>query len=1057
MLYWIVNWSVNFRRIVLAIAAGLLVFGVLQLDSLKRDILPEFSPTIVEVQTEALGLSAVEVEQLVTVPLEQDLLNGVAFLERIESASLPGLSSVVMTFESGTDLLDARQVVAERLTQAAGLPQVADAPQMIQPLSSTSRVAIVLLNSSELSPIEISVLARWVMVPRLLGVEGVANVSIWGFRDQQLQVLVDPAELANQNVSLGQVISTTGNALEVSPLTFLEASSPGTGGFIDTVNQRLAVFHEQAISTPEQLAQVTVEGLEGGAVFVGGEALTLGDVAEIVTDHQPLIGDALCAAGPCILLVIEKFPDTNTPEVASGVEEALDALSPGLPGMVIDTSIYDPAEFIDASTDNLRGTLIVGGILMLLVLAVLLFSWRVLLISVVSIVMSLVVAGIVLLLLDVTVNVMIVAGLVMGLVVIIDDAVVGAWGAAAGIQETESVRRVSTIIGSVLRFRGVALYAAVIVAAGLLPVIAMEGEAGAFLEPIAIAYLLALTAAILVSVTVAPALSVFLLSNATDRMQEGSLTVRLRGWYGGMAARLVPRTVVALVVFGVFIAAGVVSLVTLDQSLRPELEERSVVVQLEAAPGTSLPRMAEITAGMVDELSVQAGVADIAAHVGRAIRSDQIVNVNSAEIWLNIDPSADYDATFVAVETVVGGDDQVVARVQTYSDQRVTEILDRRGDVLVVRVYGENPQMRQTMAEEVQAAMLGVDGIDDARISVATEEPTIEIEVDLEKAQTFGVKPGDVRRQAATLVSGLVVGNLFEDQKVFDVVVWGVPEVRATVDDINTMPIATLSGDHVPLGDLADVRIVPNPTVIRHESVATYVDVTAPVENRSLGAVAADVDVALAGIQFPLEHHAEVLGDFEDERAAQSRVLAAAVAALILIYLLLQSAFSSWRLATLGFLALPMGISGALIAVAVTGGEMTLGSVAGIVAIFGLATRGVVLSVRSYQRRQRLGEEFGEDLIVSETAAVVVPTTISILAIAVVFLPMVFAGSRPGLELAGPMAIAVLGGLVTTLLLTAVVVPAFYLRWGSVAHPDTTADDLIAPEAPPATNVGLDA
>ena len=1056
MLYWIVNWSVNFRRIVLAIAAGLLVFGVLQLDSLKRDILPEFSPTIVEVQTEALGLSAVEVEQLVTVPLEQDLLNGVAFLERIESASLPGLSSVVMTFESGTDLLDARQVVAERLTQAAGLPQVADAPQMIQPLSSTSRVGIVSLNSSELTPIEISVLARWVMVPRLLGVEGVANVSIWGFRDQQLQVLVDPAELANHNVSLGQVISTTGNALEVSPLSFLEASSPGTGGFIDTVNQRLAVFHEQAISTPEELAQVTVEGLEGGAVFVGGEALTLGDVAEIVTDHQPLIGDALCAAGPCILLVIEKFPDTNTPEVASGVEEALDALSLGLPGMVIDTSIYEPAEFIDASTGNLRGTLIVGGILMLLVLAVLV-SWRVLLIGVVSIVMSLVVAGLVLLLFDVTVNAMIVAGLVMGLVVIIDDAVVGAWGAAAGIQETESVRRVSTIIGSVLRFRGVALYAAIIVAAGLLPVIAMEGEAGAFLEPIAIAYLLALAAAILVSVTVAPALSVFLLSNATDRMQEGSLTVRLRGWYGGMAARLVPRTVVALVVFGVFIAAGVVSLVTLDQSLRPELEERSVVVQLEAAPGTSLPRMAEITAGMVDELRAEAGVADIAAHVGRAIRSDQIVNVNSAEIWLNIDPSADYDATFVAVETVVGGDDQVVARVQTYSDQRVTEILDRRGDVLVVRVYGENPQMRQTMAEEVQAAMLGVDGIDDAHITVATEEPTIEIEVDLERAQTFGVKPGDVRRQAATLVSGLVVGNLFEDQKVFDVVVWGVPEVRATVDDINAMPIATLSGDHVPLGDLAEVRIVPNPTVIRHESVATYVDVTAPVESRSVGAVAADVDVALAGIQFPLEHHAEVLGDFEDERAAQSRVLAAAVAALILIYLLLQSAFSSWRLATLGFLALPMGISGALIAVAVTGGEMTLGSVAGIVAIFGLATRGVVLLVRSYQRRQRLGEEFGEDVIVSETVDVVVPTTISILAIAVVFLPMVFAGSPPGLELAGPMAIAVLGGLVTTLLLTAVVVPAFYLRWGSVAHPDTTADDLVAPEAPPAANVGLDA
>ncbi len=323
MVYWIVNWSVKFRRIVIALTAGLLVFGFLQVDDVKQDILPEFGPTIVEVQTEALGLSAAEVEQLITVPLEQDLLNGVAFLETIESASLPGLSSVVMTFESGTDLLDARQVVAERLTQAAGLPQVSDPPQMIQPLSSTSRVAMVALDSDELTPIEMSVLARWVMAPRLLSVEGVANVAIWGFRDQQLQVLVDPSNLAGQNVALSQIISTAGNALEVSPLSFLEASSPGTGGFIDTVNQRLHVFHEQAISTPEQLAQVTLEGVEGGAVFVAGEPLVLGDVAEIVTDHQPLIGDALCSSGPCILLVVEKFPDANTPAVAEGVDEAL--------------------------------------------------------------------------------------------------------------------------------------------------------------------------------------------------------------------------------------------------------------------------------------------------------------------------------------------------------------------------------------------------------------------------------------------------------------------------------------------------------------------------------------------------------------------------------------------------------------------------------------------------------------------------------------------------------------------------------------------------------------
>ena len=266
MMRWIVGSSIKFRRLVIAIAVGLLVYGVLQLDNAQPDILPEFQQPTVEVQTEALGLSAEEVEELITVPLEQDLLVGIAFLDEIESVSLPGLSSVVMRFEPGTDVLDARQVVGERLTQAvaaAGLPQVARPPQMIQPLSSTSRVSMVKLSSDELTPIEMSILSRWVITPRLLGVEGVANVSTWGFRDRQLQVLVDPQRLDGSDVTLNQVIQTAGNALEVSPLSFLEASSPGTGGFIDTLNERLHIFHEQAISTPEELAQVPIVDPQG--------------------------------------------------------------------------------------------------------------------------------------------------------------------------------------------------------------------------------------------------------------------------------------------------------------------------------------------------------------------------------------------------------------------------------------------------------------------------------------------------------------------------------------------------------------------------------------------------------------------------------------------------------------------------------------------------------------------------------------------------------------------------------------------------------------------------
>ncbi|NNC74955.1 MAG: efflux RND transporter permease subunit, partial [Acidimicrobiia bacterium] len=499
-------------------------------------------------------------------------------------------------------------------------------------------------------------------------------------------------------------------------------------------------------------------------------------------------------------------------------------------------------------------------------------------------------------------------------------------------------------------------------------------------------------------------------------------------------------------VWAVFLVVGMVAFMFTSPALRPSLQERDVLVRLEAAPGTSLPRMDEITAQVVDDLGANEGVTSIGAHVGRAILSDQLVNVNEAEIWLTIDPSADYQETLRDIEVIAAESGEVASIVSTYSERRVTEILGEGDDDLVVRVYGENPDVRQNMAEQIETAMDGTEGLAGVRVEAAIEEPAIEIEVDIERAQAFGVKPGDVRRQAATLLSGLIVGNLFEDQKVFDVVVWGTSEIRDSVDDVAALPISTPSGDQVPLGDLADVRIAMNPTVIRHESVATYLDVTASVSGRSMAAAAAEVDEAIKGMQFPLEHHAEVLGGFADDSAARTRVVLAAVAATILVYLLLQAAFSSWRLATLAFLALPMAVSGSVIAVALTGGDYELGSVAGTLALFSIAVRWVILMIQRYQRRERLGEAFGQDLVVTATANVVVPVVGSAIALAALFIPLVLLGGRAGLEIAAPAAVAVLGGMVTALILTLVVLPPLYLRWGRVSHRDTSADDLFTIE-----------
>jgi Cu/Ag efflux pump CusA len=1028
---WIIESSLKFRLLVLAVAAVVIGFGIAQLRTAPVDIYPEFTPTQVEVQTDALGLSAKEVEQLITVPLEQDLLVGVPFLAEIESASLPGLSSVLMTFEPGTDLLDARQVVQERLTQAvgvAGLPEVAKPPQMIQPVSSNRRVSMITLSSETLAPIDVSVLARWLISPRLMAVPGVANVTVWGFRDRQLQVLVDPERLRQDDTTLAQVIETAGNALEVSPLTFLEASTPGTGGFIDTPNQRLNIFHEQAITTADELAQVPLENPGSAA------PKTLGDVTTVVEDSQPLIGDAICTGDEdCLFLVVEKFPGANTVGVTEGVDAALDAMRPGLGDIRIDSSLYRPASFIESSFEHLGWALLAGALLMLLVIGVLYRDWRRLLITSVAIAVSLAAAALMLWARGTTLNLMVIAGLVLALTAVIHDAIVDLHAVGRRLYATTR--------------RGV-LYAVLVVAVATTPLFFLQGESGAFLPPIVLPYLLAVAASMLVALTVTPALSLVLLANAPLRAARLPWLDRLRQGYDSAAPRLVRRTGAAYAVAAAIASIGLLVLPFLEMSPRPALKERDVLIHVEAPPGTSLPRITEITKQVVADLEFLPDVVNVGGQVGRAVMSDQIVNVNAGEIWVKLDAAADYDRAIAAIAETVRGYPDVSTDVLTYSEERVADLLGSSDDDIVVRIYGENPEVLDAKAEDVRALIAGVDGVAGAGIARVLDEPAVQVEVDLGRAQDAGVKPGDVRRAAATLLGGITVGNLFDQQKVFDVVVWGAPEIRQSEADIEQLLVDTPTGGHVRIGDVADVRVVPNPTVIRHESVSPYIDVTAKVAGRDNAAVAHEIDGLLEQVEFPLEHHAEVLGSFEERQDDRARLIAVAITAAIGVFLLLQAAFRSWRLATLSFSTLPIAAAGGVVAALLTGGAITLGSVAGLVGVVGLAARAVVLLLRRYQDLERTeGMAFGAELVIRGTRQNMAPTLTAALAIAVVLAPVAVLESVSGFEIVQPMAVTILGGLVTTVVVTLYVIPVLYLRYGFSPEGDDWADELFVPSS----------
>jgi CzcA family heavy metal efflux pump len=1044
MMRWLVGGSLRFRLLVVAAAAATLLIGGSQLRSMPTDVLPEYMPPTVEIQTEALGLSAAEVEQLITVPMEQDLLVGVAFLDDIRSESIPGLSRIFLTFEPGTDLYRARQVVAERMTQAHALPNVSKPPQMLQPLSSTNRVMIIGASTDSLTPVEMGVLARWTIAPRLVGVEGVANVSVWGFRDRQLQVQVDPERLRQQNVSLVQVVESAGNSLWFSPLTFVEASTPGVGGFIDTPNQRLGIQHISPIDTAADLAKIRIED-------TGSRDVLLGDVASVVEDHQPLIGDALVNDGNGdLLFVVEKLPEANTLEVTRGLESTIAAMSAGLAGVQFDTNVYRPASYLDRAIDNVSWTALVAAVLLALVIAAVFFSWRTALIAVLVIPVSLVAAALVLWGLGTTMNSIILVGLAAALVIVIDDAVIAVEHIARRLRENEPRENgrstAAVVLDATVEMRGIPTYALLMLALALLPLFFAEGLAGSFFPDVAGAFLLAALISMVVALMVTPALAVLLLS-------RGSLGRRspIAGWlqrsYERALAWLVPRSRWVYVAAGAVAVAALATVPFLSTSLLPTFKERQVLIRWDGPPGTSLPEMNRVTALAARELRSLPGVEDVGAHVGRAVASDLSVNANTAELWVSIDPSADYDGTVRSVREVVNGYPGLSRSVGSFSNERAQAVLsDGPERDLVVRLYGEDPTVLREQAERVKETMAGVDGIEDTRVELPVDEPTVEVEVDLAAAEQAGVKPGDVRRAAATMLGGLVVGNLFEQQKVFEVVVWGTPDTRASLTSIRNLLIDTPDGRRVRLGDVAAVRIAPNPAVIDRQAVSRYLDIGASVGGRDRSDAARDVESALAEVRFPLEYHTEIQSAGGQ---AWSRLLGLGIGAAIGIFLLLQACFASWRLATLLFLTFPFAVTGGLLGAWVSGGKLSFGSVMGLAAVYGLAARNGMALVSRFRQLSAEGETFGQGLIVRGASDRVVPIVTTAAAAGVVFLPALIMGGDAGRELLYPLAVVVLSGLVTATLLTLFVVPALYLRFCSALAPEPDeAEELVAEVTP---------
>jgi CzcA family heavy metal efflux pump len=1029
---WLVSTSLRLRVAVLALSCLLIVFGVRTLRTTPLDVFPEFAPPLVEIQTEAPGISTEEVESMITMPLE-NALNGTPWKKTIRSKSVLGLSSVVLIFEEGTDLIRARQLVQERLaTEASRLPAIARQPVILSPLSSTSRALKIGITSKKLSQMEMTELARWTIRPRLMAVPGVANVAIWGQRDRQFQVIVDPERLQAHEVTLGTIERAAAEAVTLEG-----------GGFVDTPNQRLAVRQQVGIYDAEDLGNVKVD-------FRGGAPLRMRDVAEVIESYPPPIGDAVIGvlgsdrAEPGLLLIVEKQPWGNTLEVTHKVEAALVALAPGLKDLEIDPTIFRPATFIERSLYNLSHAMAVGCGLVVVILFVFLFDWRTAVISITAIPLSLISAGLVLHYWGGTLNTMVIAGLVIALGEVVDDAIIDVENILRRLQLNREAAHPQSafqvVLAASLEVRSAVVYASLIVTLVFVPILFLDGLAGSFFRPLAIAYILAILASLLTALTVTPALSLMLLPAAKGRRHDAPLAHVLKAIYRRLLPPLVARPVLSLgIVIVAFVSTGV-AVTQLGEEFLPNFQETDFLMHWVEKPGASLDSMVRITKQAADELRAIPGVRNFGSHIGRAEVADEVYGPNFTELWISVDPKVNLPATVKKIQAAVDGYPGLYRDLLTYLKERIKEVLSGAGATIVVRTYGPDLAVLRAKGDEIKKTIESVAGVTNLKVEAQVLVPQVQVRLRPDAAARFGLSPGQVRHTVATLIRGTKVGEVYEDQKTYDVVVRGDPKVRANVEAIREIPIDLPFGGQAPLKDVADVYIEPAPNEIKRESASRRLDVTCNVAGRDLGSVAREIEAAVKKLDFPAEYHPEFLGEYAARQESQRRLFALSGLSVLGILLLLHMDFRSWRLTLLVFLTIPFALVGGVLGAILQGGILSLGSLVGFVTVLGIAARNGIMLVSHYRHLEEVeGEPFGVNLVLRGAEERLTPILMTALATGLALVPLVVSGNLPGHEIEYPMAVVILGGLTTSTVLNLFLLPPIYALFGRV---ERVADEL---------------
>jgi CzcA family heavy metal efflux pump len=1029
-LNFLIRWSLRNRAIILCLSLLVLAMGFKTGSELPVEVLPDLTKPTVTILTEAPGLSPEEVEALVTQPIENSLM-GVAGLTRMRSTSDIALSLVFAEFEWGTDIYKARQFVQERL-QVARESLPGDTQPYLTPVASLMGEILLIgvkSNDGKTAPMDVRTIADWTIRMRLQAIPGVAEVLNMGGGVKQAQIQPDPWRMQANGVTIEELEEAVRNA-----------ASNTTGGFIDSGPQEIMVRNLAMTVELEDLARTIIK-------MSNGRPIALSDVAKVAWGTEPKRGEAAVSGSPGVIMSVIKAPGFDTIALTEQIEAAIDGLKPTLPEGVEATVLFRQRDFIDSAIGNLKKAILEGAIMVTVVLLLFLMSFRTSFITLMAMPLSFAVTLLTFRWLDLSVNSMTLGGLAVAIGMVVDDAIVDVENVYRRLRENarlkEPLPKLELIALASGEVRNSILYATILIVLVFIPLLGLSGVEGKLFAPIAIATIISMIASFVVSLTAIPVLCSFLLkvkpADEGHGHNDGRLVRALKSMLKNTILRLSLRQpVIIIAAVSMLLALAFMLYPQMSRDFLPAFHEETAVVTTGAAPGTPLAEMELISKSVEDQIRQVPEVQHIGRRIGRAERSDHVVPVNNVEFDIDFKKDGMGRPLKVVLDDMR---DRIKTVPGTFSiisgplSHRISHLLSGVTSPVAVKIFGPDLATITHLGEQVQKVAKSIPGLEDAKLDMQAQIPQLRIELDRDRALAHGVSPGELNAELSTLLGGSNIAQLRENQRVIDLAIRLPENWRGDAETIRNLPIHTVTGDHIPLKLVAHVREAAGPSSVFRENTQRRYVVSIKPSERDAGALVKQLEEKVRNsITLPEGYFLSYEGDFRAEQAASKRIAILFAGIMVVIVLLLWSYFRSLILAFQVLLNLPLALMGSLALTWWLVGNISIATLVGFIAVGGVAARNGIMMISHYLHLMKHeGEGFTYAMIERGTLERFVPVTMTALSAGIALIPFVIAMGEPGKEILSPVAICIVGGLVSSTLLDFAVTPAVFRMFGKKA------------------------